>query len=209
MALPRRQSYVHHDLNSGSGMGERVRQIASVPNSTCKVAEAKWEEIPVLNNIRHERFAQELARGKTARQAYVDAGYKDTRAAESSASDLLRNPKVIARITEIQERAAKCAEVKIETLIREAEQVRCDAMSKGQLSAANRAIELKARLAGHWVDRSQVSESISPEFKTKEELKAWLIGEFGQELARQIWTKWEADNKTPHETEAYCIVGPS
>ena len=32
--------------------------------------------MPALENQRHERFAQELAKGKTATEAYVLAGYK-------------------------------------------------------------------------------------------------------------------------------------
>ena len=35
--------------------------------------------MPTLRNPRHERFAQELATGKTADAAYVLAGYKENR----------------------------------------------------------------------------------------------------------------------------------
>jgi phage terminase small subunit len=35
--------------------------------------------VPTLRNPRHERFAQELAAGKTADAAYVLAGYRENR----------------------------------------------------------------------------------------------------------------------------------
>lgn len=34
--------------------------------------------MPVLKNQRHERFAQELAKGKSATDAYLAAGYAGT-----------------------------------------------------------------------------------------------------------------------------------
>jgi len=56
----------------------------------------------VLNNIRHERFALGIAQGKPASTAYADAGYKARgNAAEASASKLLRNPKVKARVEQL------------------------------------------------------------------------------------------------------------
>ncbi|WP_455872862.1 hypothetical protein [Rhizobium yanglingense] len=32
--------------------------------------------MPVLKNARHEKFAQALAKGKTATEAYAEAGFK-------------------------------------------------------------------------------------------------------------------------------------
>jgi hypothetical protein len=61
--------------------------------------------MPPLSNARHERFAQELVRGKTQEQAYIDAGYSES-GAEVSASRLLRNAKIVARVAELQEAAA-------------------------------------------------------------------------------------------------------
>ena len=42
--------------------------------------------MPVLKNARHERFAQALARGMTATEAYTTAGYKCDRTAASRLS---------------------------------------------------------------------------------------------------------------------------
>ena len=55
--------------------------------------------MPCLSNARHELFAQAVATGKTARQAYKEAGYKPH---DGSASVLRNNPKVSHRIAELQ-----------------------------------------------------------------------------------------------------------
>ena len=60
--------------------------------------------MPVLKNTRHERFAQELAKGSTAVGAYELAGYRPDR---STASKLAARPEVRARLAELQEAAAE------------------------------------------------------------------------------------------------------
>jgi hypothetical protein len=57
--------------------------------------------MPLLKNQRHELFAQQIAKGLSATQAYVKAGYSEQGAAQS-ADRLLRNADLKARIAEIQ-----------------------------------------------------------------------------------------------------------
>jgi phage terminase small subunit len=52
-----------------------------------------------LDNARHERFVQGLLEGKTASQAYADAGY---RADDGNAAHLPANEKVKAHLLELQ-----------------------------------------------------------------------------------------------------------
>jgi len=56
--------------------------------------------MPVLSDSRHEQFAQYVASGLPASQAYVKAGYSEN-GARQSASRLLQNAAVQARVTEI------------------------------------------------------------------------------------------------------------
>lgn len=72
--------------------------------------------MPALDNPRHERFAQELAKGKSADEAYQEAGYK---ANDGNCIRLKGNERVAARIAELQERAAMRTEVTIAGLTRE------------------------------------------------------------------------------------------
>jgi len=58
-----------------------------------------------LNNARHESFAQGVALGKSATEAYKEAGYSE-KGADVNASRLLGNDSVKARVQEIQARLA-------------------------------------------------------------------------------------------------------
>lgn len=72
--------------------------------------------MPTLSNAKHERFAQELAKGKTADEAYVQAGYEANR---GNASTLKAKKSVQARVAEILGRAAERAEINQERVLRE------------------------------------------------------------------------------------------
>src|SRR6478736_6065006 len=74
-----------------------------------------------LQHPRHERFAQELATGKTADAAYVLAGYRANR---SNAARLSANQDIERRVAEIQSLGAERAAITVETLIVEAEAAR-------------------------------------------------------------------------------------
>jgi hypothetical protein len=113
--------------------------------------------MPVLPNSRHERFAQEIAKGRSASEAYVLAGYKPH---DGNASTLRGNQKVLERLAEIQTRAAKRTEITIETLTAELEEARVLAMKKGQTAAAVAATMGKAKLHGKIVDKKHHSGSI-------------------------------------------------
>jgi len=54
--------------------------------------------MPVLKNARHEKFAQAVAKGKTADEAYQDAGYKPNR---GNAARMKANESIAARVDEI------------------------------------------------------------------------------------------------------------
>ena len=107
--------------------------------------------MPALRNNRHERFAQELATGKTADAAYVLAGYQENR---SNAARLNAAQDIQKRVAEIQSLGAERAAITVETLIAEAESARSKAMSeKGGAAAAVAAITAKAKLAGLWREK--------------------------------------------------------
>ncbi len=62
----------------------------------------------ILKNPRHERYAQELAEGKTADEAYRLAGFKPD---GDNASTLKANQSILDRVAEIVGKAAERAEV--------------------------------------------------------------------------------------------------
>lgn len=69
--------------------------------------------MPTLTNPKHERFAQELAKGKTQEEAYREAGYIGDRTA---ASRLSTNVNVQARLAELQERSAIRTELTVASI---------------------------------------------------------------------------------------------
>jgi hypothetical protein len=66
--------------------------------------------MPALENARHERFAQELAKGATADAAYVAAGFSENR---GNATRLKANESVERRVSEILGKAAARAEITV------------------------------------------------------------------------------------------------
>ena len=109
--------------------------------------------MPVLKKARHERFAQAIAKGKSATEAYAEAGYKGDRTA---ASRLSTNVNVVARVKELQSEGAKRALVSIESLTAELEEARQLAMAdeKGA-SAAVAAVMGKAKLHGLLIEKNE------------------------------------------------------
>lgn len=76
--------------------------------------------MPVLKNARHEKFAQNVAKGKSATEAYKLAGFNArSKSAEAAASRLLGNVKVHARVEELKAAGAERAEISIEKVLRE------------------------------------------------------------------------------------------
>jgi len=72
--------------------------------------------MPILDNPKHERFAQAMALGKSADQAYVIAGYSEHR---SNAARLSANERVRRRIEEILSEAAAKVGVTVERVVTE------------------------------------------------------------------------------------------
>lgn len=128
--------------------------------------------MPALKNTRHERFAQELAKGKSQTEAYTDAGYKGD---VTAASRLSRNVKVQERVAELKERGAIRAEITLQTILDELEQARIAALGAEtpQSSAAVSASLGKAKLMGFVVDKAMTATT------TVEDLLDQLDGKAG------------------------------
>jgi phage terminase small subunit len=65
-------------------------------------------------NVKRERFAQELAKGKTQVEAYKIAGYSPN---DSNAAKLANKPEIQERITEINGKALARAELEAELTV--------------------------------------------------------------------------------------------
>ena len=101
--------------------------------------------MPILENERHELFAQKLAEGKSATEAYQLAGFKPSR---KNASRLRANEGVSARVAELQCNAARASEVSIQSILVELNDAIDVARTKGQAQAMVSASSMKAKISG-------------------------------------------------------------
>ena len=137
--------------------------------------------MPALTNAKHEKFAQELSKGKSQADAYAAAGYAPS---EPHASRLARNGKVQDRIAEIQNSASIRVEVTIASLIQEAADIQAAAQADKQYSAATAALTAKAKLAGLWIDKAEnTNRNVDPSQVTDAELAALVQGGGGEGTA--------------------------
>ncbi len=70
----------------------------------------------MLKNQRHERFAQAIAAGKTADEAYVTAGYKPNR---GNACELKAKESITRRVEEIHAAASARVEIDVSRVLKE------------------------------------------------------------------------------------------
>jgi hypothetical protein len=125
--------------------------------------------MPCLKNARHEAFAQGLAKGLTADEAYTKAGFKPHR---GNASTLRANQIILDRVEELVGKAAKKVEISIESLAGELEEARTIAIAEKQSSAAVSATMGKAKLFGLGVEKRHVSGTIQVINITAKQLEA-------------------------------------
>jgi phage terminase small subunit len=142
--------------------------------------------MPVLPNAKHELFAQELANGKTATEAYVAAGYKANR---GNAATLKQDQSISNRVAEILaerehihaqatadaiEKTGLTKEWIIERLVENANRAMQatavkddDGATVGQYTyqgnVANKALELLGKELGMFVDRS-INQNLNAEY---------------------------------------------
>jgi hypothetical protein len=165
--------------------------------------------VPTLTNPKHELFAQQLAQGKTASEAYVSAGYRPSR---QNAARLRSKDDIAARVQEIQAAGAKSAEVSVQSLLAELEAARERATSLNQLSAAVRAISEKAKISGLLVKRQevQVSGPDFPEPQSIAEILDRVRYEVGEKAAKALADAFECEwtpavDATPASTSPKLI----
>jgi hypothetical protein len=105
-----------------------------------------------LKNARQERFAQELAKGKSVDEAYAAAGYTPNR---GNAARLKANEGVAARFAELQQRVAEKVVVTAAEIARQLDEDREFARSNKQSAAAVSATLGKAKLLGLMPERHE------------------------------------------------------
>jgi phage terminase small subunit len=125
-----------------------------------------------LSNARHERFAQELAKGKSQSEAYQNAGYEPS---EPNASRLTRNDKVQARVAELQARAVENVMLSREWVLEQLVDNAAKAKLAGDFGPSNQALNLLGKELGMFVERTEnvnIEHVVSDDLPTPEQWEA-------------------------------------
>jgi hypothetical protein len=119
-----------------------------------------------LKNARHERFAQELAKGQSQVEAYAAAGYKPDRGA---ATRMSANVSVRERLAELQAEVAGkvTSEVAIDAqwVLDRSRELYLKALEEKQLSVAKGTVELIGKNVLVQAFRDQIQHSGTIEYK--------------------------------------------
>ncbi|WP_224543681.1 terminase small subunit [Mesorhizobium sp. CA16] len=135
-------------------------------------------------NTRQERFCLGLAEGLPQSRAYIEAGYAARgNAAEASASQLLRNPKVAARIAELQAAAARRSQITVDDLVAELEDMRKLAITTKNPAAGVAAVMGKAKLLGLIVDRAEVATTMRKPLREPNEAERMSLDDWTAKFA--------------------------
>jgi hypothetical protein len=134
--------------------------------------------MPALDNPKWELAAQEVAKGKTQREAIETAGYAPH---DSNASRLIGNDKVKSRIRELQEQAAMSISITLEGQIAKLEDLLIQAKALKQISAGVSAIDKQNELMGLKIQRVESKRVDAFANMSDEELEAYVNGERGLE----------------------------
>lgn len=119
-----------------------------------------------LKNARQEKFAQELAKGKSQVEAYAAAGYVPK---ESNASRLIANDKVRNRVLELTKKTAEKVTEKTAIdaawVLKKAAELHDKALEEKQLSVAKGALDIIGKHVDVQAFREQVQHSGLIEYK--------------------------------------------
>jgi nitroreductase len=129
--------------------------------------------MPVLDNPKWELAAQEVAKGKTQREAIEAAGYAPH---DSNASRLIGNDRVKLRIRELQEQAAMSVKITLEGQLAKLQEVLEQSTTLKQCSAAIAAIREQNELAGLRVQRTELKTVDQFDSMSDEELRQYVYG---------------------------------
>ena len=108
--------------------------------------------MPILKNPKHERFSQELAKGKSAAEAYVNAGYEYN---NGNCIRLKGNESVKSRVEELQKRASASVDITVANLTKMYLEDRKFAKELGQAAAAKGCLDSLAKLHGLMIERKE------------------------------------------------------
>ena len=154
-------------------------------------------------NTRQELFCRLIAEGRSQYESYTDAGYKATTrgVADAEACKLLKAPKIVARVKEIQAENALAARISVASVTKMYLAIYDKAMANDDLGPATAAVTGVAKLHGLVIDRAQIEAVIrKPSFDPNAEEtmseSAWFE-QFGSKIAIDYQEKPQVEEVYP------------
>jgi phage terminase small subunit len=153
--------------------------------------------MPALSNAQHEKFVQELLRGRSQADAYLAAGYKakSTAVASAAATRLLKNPDIQKRIAEFHEKTELETALTLEEHMRELKLLREMAKARGDIKAAIQAEVKRGEAKQFYVRRVETGGPVAFDQLTDDELQQQIVeqtkelAELDPEFAAEIAAK--------------------
>ena len=150
--------------------------------------------MPVLDNPRHERFAQELVKGASQGQAYLNAGYKakSLAVASAAATRLLKDVNIQRRLAELQQKTEVETMLTLDEHMRELKLLREMAKGKDDIKAAIAAEVKRGELRQFYVKRVETGGPGAFAELNDEELQQAILeqtrelAELDPEFAKQL-----------------------
>lgn len=141
-------------------------------------------DIPDMTGLtaKQTAFVEGVLTGKTGSQAYRDAGYSpnmsNARVTEQ-VKRLKQHPRISAVLTDFQLRIAEKVDLSVEAHIKELSELAIQAKGLKQINAAVRAVELKGKVAGHYVERirQEPAPQVADAQKTVLQVISELLGD--------------------------------
>lgn len=154
--------------------------------------------MPALPNLRHERFAKNMALGMSQAVAYRKAGYKAQTpcTAWTGGSKLVRNPKVSGRIYELLSKSETDLIVDRNTMTNVFTDLLHSARTAGNYNAAKGAADSLAKLHGLMIDRKETGRPGDFSAMADDQLR-----EFIQTAANQLSSDGGGEAGTEEEGE--------
>lgn len=132
----------------------------------------------IILSDKREKFCLLLVSGKTLLEAYRQSrpdGIMNDTTASNRAKDLLRNPAILKRITELRLPAVlavrKAYKYNLEAALQECDEAYALALALGQPSVMVSAVQVKAKIAGLVVDKKEVQHGVLDDLTTRELLR--------------------------------------
>jgi hypothetical protein len=107
---------------------------------------------------KQQKFAQNVAKGMTKKDAAIKAGYSEKKAVKTGYELASKNnPHIQEKIQALQEKASKKVELDLATHLTDLKDIREGAMRNGAWSAAVTAEVARGKAAGLYVNRSELT----------------------------------------------------